>query len=100
MTFGTGGYGPGDTTPTLGPGVPTTLNGRRAHRTSGNGEGCLGVGATDSISYAVLDGKTQGEFGVDFCFRGPGLSSLEHKADQVAQTLRIAPDPTDLGVHP
>lgn len=98
MTFGATGYMPG-AKPTLGPGTTTTLDGRRARRSTSHG-GCLGVGATDSVGYVVSDGKSQGEFDIEFCFRGAGTTAFERMADQVAHSLRIAPDPTNQGVFP
>jgi hypothetical protein len=102
MTFGTVGYGPGIESgrALLGPGRATPIGGRAAHRVSGNGRGCLGTGATASVSYAVVDGKTQGIFGVTFCYRGAQPGKFRSEADGVAQTLRLNRGPSGVGAQP
>jgi hypothetical protein len=95
VTFGTGGYGPGGQSQQqlLGTGRPLSIDGHAARRVSASSQGCLGVGAEASVSYTMLDGKSQGVFAIGFCYRGPQLSELQSEADQVALSLRLGPGP-------
>lgn len=102
MTFGTTGYGPGQLTQTqlLGHGTPVLVGGHQARRTMGIGQGCLGTGATNSESYSVLDGRSQGAFWITFCFRGPNEHLLMSDADQVVGGLSLVPGPSGVGAQP
>jgi hypothetical protein len=105
LSFGTNGYGPGLLTQKelLGPGTVVSIGGHLAHRrvnAEPAGGDCLGTGAQESLSYTVLDGKRQGAFYIDFCYRGPHLRALRSVANQVAGTFRIAPGPVGVGPQP
>ena len=102
VSFGTGGYGPGAETQQqlLGSGKSLTIGRHRGRRRSGSGQGCLGIGADASVSYSMIDGKSQGIFGIAFCYRGPHLSSLQAEADRVARSIRLGPGPQNLGPGP
>lgn len=102
MTFGTGFYGPGRMSQQelLGPGTPTTIGGHVAHRQMGNGQECLGTGALSSVSYRALDGKIQGVFSIEFCYRGPSPGTFRSQVDQVARSLHLGPGPPGLGPQP
>jgi hypothetical protein len=102
MTFGTGGFGPGGAeshAQLLDGGARVKIGGRLARRTVGVGQGCLGTGAQSSLSYVILDGKSQGAFDVEFCFRGPQVSKLRTEAEQVAKTIRLHPGPSGVGAQ-
>jgi len=102
MTFGTGGYGPGTETrrQLLGGGTKVLIEGRLAHRSVGTGQGCLGTGGESSLSFAIVDGRPQGAFYVNFCFRAPHLSVLRSEADRVAKTTHIERGPPLIGAQP
>jgi hypothetical protein len=102
MTLGTYGCGPGPRSQQelLGAGNPMTIDGHVAHRFTANGQGCLGTGAEYSVSYRVLDGKAEGIFGIEFCYRGSNPGTFQSEADRVARTLHIRPGPSGLGAQP
>jgi len=102
VTFGSGGYGPGPMTQEelLGAGTPLTIGDHPAHRRTGRGQGCLGTGARSSVVYTVLDGRNQGVFRIEFCYRGPSTGTFQNQADQVAQSLRLDAGKTGLGPSP
>jgi hypothetical protein len=102
VTFGTGGYGPGPLSQKelLGTGTSLIVGGHPAHRHLGRGQGCLGTGARSSVSYTVLDGKHQGVFGIEFCYRGPSTGFFVSEAERVAWSLHLGPGPPGLGPSP
>lgn len=100
MTLGTGGYGPTQVSQGLGPGRPISINGRDARMVlTGNDDGCLGVGASSSLDFAVKDGERQGEFDLSFCFSGPKDRVLQDQARLVVATLHMRSDPDAPGLE-
>jgi hypothetical protein len=102
VTFGTGGYGPGPISQKelLGAGASLVIGGHPARRHLGRGQGCPGTGARSSVSYTVLDGKDQGAFGIDVCYRGRSTRSFLSEADRVARSLHLGPGPPGLAPTP
>jgi len=101
VNFGTEGYGPGGfgKDQLLSQGTPTEIDGRRASERSGNGIGCLGVGADHSWTFWIDDGKPAGVFDINFCWRGSN-APLAEDVRTVATRLTLRADPTDSGPFP
>jgi hypothetical protein len=65
---------------------------------SDNDEGCLGVGASNSLGFTVKDGERHGEFNLSFCFSGPDDRVLQDQARLVVATLHMRSDPNTVSL--